>query len=94
MAVWKFFGDNYSDNAERVAKQRWNEFMKKNLTKAIVLSVLTMGALGMTSSVSAAEMGFKEFIDSCSSGGTQLLLIKTLWFMPIRLEQVILPGMY
>ena len=33
LAVWKFFGDNYSDNAERVAKQRWNEFMKKNLTK-------------------------------------------------------------
>lgn len=69
MAVWKFFGDNYSDNAERVAKQRWNEFMKKNLTKAIVLSVLTMSALGMTSSVSAAEMGFKKFIDSYSSGG-------------------------
>lgn len=68
LAVWKFFGDNYSDNAERVAKQRWNEFMKKNLTKAIVLSVLTMGALGMTSSVSAA-MGFNEFIDSYSSGG-------------------------
>lgn len=72
MAVWKFFGDNYSDNAERVAKQRWNEFMKKNLTKAIVLSVLTMGALGMTSSVSAAEMGFKEFIDSYSSGGNKV----------------------
>lgn len=69
MAVWKFFGDNYSDNAECVAKQRWNEFMKKNLTKAIVLSVLTMGALGMTSSVSAAEMGFKEFIDRCPPGG-------------------------
>lgn len=68
MAVWKFFGDNYSDNAERVAKQRWNGFMKKNLTKAIVLSVLTMGALGMTSSVSAAEMGFKEFIDRCPPG--------------------------
>ena len=72
LAVWKFFGDNYSDNAERVAKQRWNEFMKKNLTKAIVLSVLTMGALGMTSSVSAAEMGFKEFIDSYSSGGNKV----------------------
>lgn len=76
MAVWKFFGDNYSDNAERVAKQRWNEFMKKNLTKAIVLSVLTMGALGMTSSVSAAEMGFKEFIKNCSSGGNTVTVDK------------------
>lgn len=76
MAVWKFFGDNYSDNAERVAKQRWNEFMKKNLTKAIVLSVLTMGALGMTSSVSAAKMGFKDFIDSCSSGGNTVTVDK------------------
>lgn len=72
MAVWKFFGDNYSDNAERVAKQRWNEFMKKNLTKAIVLSVLTMGALGMTSSVSAAEMGFKEFIGSYPPVGNKV----------------------
>ena len=76
MAVWKFFGDNYSDNAERVAKQRWNEFMKKNLTKAIVLSVLTMGALGMTSSVSAAEMGFKKFINSCSSEGNTVTVDK------------------
>ena len=70
LAVWKFFGDNYSDNAERVAKQRWNEFMKKNLKKAIVLSVLTMSALGITSSASAAdEMLFSDFVKGVESGG-------------------------
>lgn len=70
LAVWKFFGDNYSDNAERVAKQRWNEFMKKNLKKAIVLSVLTMSALGITSSASAADpITFTEFVNGSAFGG-------------------------
>ena len=68
LAVWKFFGDNYSDNAERVAKQRWNEFMKKNLTKAIVLSVLTMSALGMTSSVSAARWDLRNLLIAIIGG--------------------------
>lgn len=45
--------------------------MKKNLKKAIVLSVLTMSALGITSSASAAdEMLFSDFVKGVESGGT------------------------
>lgn len=44
--------------------------MKKNLKKAIVLSVLTMSALGITSSASAAdEMLFSNFVKDVESGG-------------------------
>ena len=45
--------------------------MKKNLKKAIVLSVLTMSALGITSSASAAdEMLFSDFVKGVDNGGT------------------------
>lgn len=43
--------------------------MKKKLTKAIVLSILTMCALGITSSVSAEEKLFSDFVKSVDSGG-------------------------
>lgn len=58
--------------------------MKKNLKKAIVLSVLTMSALGITSSASAAdEMLFSDFVKGVESGGGQSKSLKILLLLRI-----------